>query len=62
MVCSTKRPTISDSPTTVPADATLRNVFNHFADQRLGRVLKHCGRLGRGTAVRLSVRFWPFDL
>ena len=42
MVGSTKRPKASRSPTTVPADATLSNVFDHFAVQWLGRVLKHC--------------------
>jgi len=42
MVTSTKRPMLSESPKTVPADATLRNVFNHLAVQWLGRVLKHC--------------------
>src|ERR1700730_9172585 len=42
MVCRTKRSQTSGSPTPVPADATLRNVFNHFAIQWLGRVLKHC--------------------
>src|SRR5258707_4471705 len=42
MVCSTKRPMLSESPKTVPGDATLRNVFNHLAVQWLGPVLKHC--------------------
>src|SRR5437016_10021755 len=41
MVCSTKRSMLSESPKTIPADATLRNVFNHFTVQWLGRVLKH---------------------
>ncbi len=40
MICLTKRPMLSQSPKTVPGDATLRNVFNHFAVQWLGRVLK----------------------
>src|SRR3981081_983522 len=39
---STKRPKTSGSPNTVPTDAALRNVFNHFAIQWLARVLKHC--------------------
>jgi len=42
MVGSTKRPKTSGSPNTVPTDAALGNVFNHFAIQWLGRVLKHC--------------------
>src|SRR5258708_26702766 len=40
MVCSTKRPMLSESPKTVPGDATLRNVFNHLAVQWLGRGFK----------------------
>src|ERR1700724_1794047 len=42
MVGRTKRPVTSGSSATVPADATLGNVFHHFAVQWLGRVLKHC--------------------
>jgi hypothetical protein len=42
MVGSTKRPMLSQSPETVPGDATLRKLFNHLAVQWLGRVLKHC--------------------
>jgi hypothetical protein len=38
MVGSTKRPMLTQSPETVPGDATLRNVFNHLAVQWLGRV------------------------
>jgi hypothetical protein len=41
MVCRTKRPETSGSSATVPADSPLGNVFNHFAVQWLGRVLKH---------------------
>ena len=42
MVCSTKRPMLSESPKTVPGESTLRNVFNHLAVQWIGRMLKDC--------------------
>jgi hypothetical protein len=52
MVRITNRPPNSVGPITDPADATLRNVFNHFAVQSRGKGFKPVVPRQVGTTPR----------